>query len=88
MPLPAMIKVSGRLSGKSRSRGHAWGWARALSGPVAGWHAEEPMSQAGGSREAWAPWPRGAAWIGGEYCPVEEAEISVLSLHFGLVCIR
>jgi hypothetical protein len=25
MPLPAMIKVSGRLSGKSRSRGHAWG---------------------------------------------------------------
>jgi hypothetical protein len=23
--LPAMIKVSGRLSGKSRSRGHAWG---------------------------------------------------------------
>src|SRR5579863_363692 len=38
------------------------------------------MTQAGGSREAWAPWPGGAAWIGGEYCPVEEAEISVLDL--------
>lgn len=38
------------------------------------------MTQAGGSRAAGAPWPGGAAWIGGEYCPVEEAEISVLDL--------
>ena len=37
----------------------------------------EPMTQADGSR---APWPGGAAWIGGEYCPVEEAKISVLDL--------
>jgi branched-chain amino acid aminotransferase len=26
------------------------------------------------------PWPSGAAWIGGRYCPVEEARISVLDL--------
>jgi branched-chain amino acid aminotransferase len=26
------------------------------------------------------PWPSGAAWIGGRYCPVEEAKISVLDL--------
>lgn len=38
------------------------------------------MTQAGGDRAAGAPWPGGAAWIGGEYCPVEEAKISVLDL--------
>jgi branched-chain amino acid aminotransferase len=27
-----------------------------------------------------ALWPGGAAWIDGEYCPVEEAKISVLDL--------
>jgi branched-chain amino acid aminotransferase len=26
------------------------------------------------------PWPSGAAWIGGRYCPVDEAKISVLDL--------
>jgi branched-chain amino acid aminotransferase len=26
------------------------------------------------------PWPSGAAWIGGRYCPVEDAKISVLDL--------
>jgi len=26
------------------------------------------------------PWPSGAAWIGGRYCPVEDATISVLDL--------
>ncbi len=26
------------------------------------------------------PWPGGAAWIDGRYCPVEEAKISVLDL--------
>ena len=26
------------------------------------------------------PWPAGAAWIDGTYCPVEEAKISVLDL--------
>ncbi len=27
-----------------------------------------------------APWPSGAAWIDGHYCPIEEAKISVLDL--------
>ncbi len=27
-----------------------------------------------------APWPAGAAWIDGHYCPIEEAKISVLDL--------
>ena len=26
------------------------------------------------------PWPGGAAWIDGRYCPIEEAKISVLDL--------
>ena len=26
------------------------------------------------------PWPTGAAWIDGRYCPVEQAKISVLDL--------
>jgi len=26
------------------------------------------------------PWPSGAAWIGGRYCPIEDAKISVLDL--------
>jgi hypothetical protein len=36
------------------------------------------MTRADGSQAARAPWPGGAAWIGGEYRPVEEAKISVL----------
>ena len=27
-----------------------------------------------------APWPAGAAWIDGQYCPIEDARISVLDL--------
>jgi len=27
-----------------------------------------------------APWPAGAAWIDGRYCPIEDARISVLDL--------
>ena len=27
-----------------------------------------------------APWPGGAAWIDGRYCPIEEAKLSVLDL--------
>jgi branched-chain amino acid aminotransferase len=38
------------------------------------------MTHADGSQAARAPWPGGAAWIGGEYCPIEEAKISVLDL--------
>ena len=39
------------------------------------------MTDAGaGSMAATPPWPSGAAWIGGRYCPVEEAKISVLDL--------
>ena len=38
------------------------------------------MSQAGGRQAAEGPWPGGAAWIGGGYCPVEQATISVLDL--------
>jgi branched-subunit amino acid aminotransferase/4-amino-4-deoxychorismate lyase len=38
------------------------------------------MTHAGGDRAVRAPWPGGSAWIGGEYCPVEEAKISVLDL--------
>ncbi len=26
------------------------------------------------------PWPGGAAWVDGRYCPIEEAKISVLDL--------
>jgi branched-chain amino acid aminotransferase len=45
-----------------------------------------------GTREVWVngtgadadavrpPWPAGAAWINGRYCPIEEAKISVLDL--------
>jgi len=33
-----------------------------------------------GERAAGPPWPGGAAWIDGGYCPVEEAKISVLDL--------
>jgi branched-chain amino acid aminotransferase len=32
------------------------------------------------STEAGPPWPAGAAWIDGSYCPIEEARISVLDL--------
>ncbi len=32
------------------------------------------------SAEAGPPWPAGAAWIDGSYCPIEEARISVLDL--------
>ncbi len=39
------------------------------------------MTHAGASEAAArAPWPGGAAWIDGRYCPVEEAKISVLDL--------
>ena len=39
------------------------------------------MADAGASSmTATPPWPSGAAWIGGRYCPVEEAKISVLDL--------
>src|ERR1700681_99636 len=33
-----------------------------------------------GSVSATPPWPSGAAWIGGRYCPIEDAKISVLDL--------
>ncbi len=39
------------------------------------------MSEAGaGPFAPNPPWPSGAAWIGGRYCPVEDAKISVLDL--------
>ena len=39
------------------------------------------MAEAGAGRFApTAPWPYGAAWMGGRYCPIEEAKISVLDL--------
>ena len=39
------------------------------------------MSGAGvGADEVRPPWPAGAAWIDGRYCPIEEAKISVLDL--------
>jgi branched-chain amino acid aminotransferase len=41
---------------------------------------EELMTQAGGTEAAQALWAGGAAWVGGGYCPVEEAKISVLDL--------
>ena len=39
-----------------------------MTGTAGGWFAPMP------------PWPSGAAWIGGQYCPVEDAKISVLDL--------
>jgi len=33
-----------------------------------------------GAQGAPPPWPSGAAWIGGRYCPIEDAKISVLDL--------
>ena len=39
------------------------------------------MSGAGAEASAVRPpWPGGAAWIDGRYCPIEEAKISVLDL--------
>ena len=38
-------------------------------------HREMTLSAEGGP-----PWPAGAAWIDGRYCPVGEAKISVLDL--------
>ena len=38
------------------------------------------MREAGADAAAQPPWPAGAAWIDGRYCPVEEAKISVLDL--------
>ncbi len=39
-----------------------------MTGTAGGWFAPMP------------PWPSGAAWIGGQYCPIEDAKISVLDL--------
>src|ERR1700733_2950400 len=39
-----------------------------MTGTAGGWFAPMP------------PWPAGAAWIGGQYCPIEDAKISVLDL--------
>jgi branched-chain amino acid aminotransferase len=39
-----------------------------MSGTAGGWFAPMP------------PWPSGAAWIGGQFCPIEDAKISVLDL--------
>jgi branched-chain amino acid aminotransferase len=41
---------------------------------------EESMTHVGAREAARVPWPGGAAWIEGRYCPVEEAKISVLDL--------
>ena len=38
------------------------------------------MAGAGSADGAGPPWPGGAAWAGGRYCPVEDARISVLDL--------
>ena len=38
------------------------------------------VTDAGAGTAAAPPWPAGAAWIGGRYCPVEEARVSVLDL--------
>ena len=39
------------------------------------------MSEAGAAASgAPPPWPAGAAWIDGRYCPIEDAKISVLDL--------
>ena len=38
------------------------------------------VTDAGTGTAAAPPWPAGAAWIGGRYCPVEEARVSVLDL--------
>src|SRR5258707_15509295 len=39
------------------------------------------MAEVGaGAAPVQAPWPAGAAWIDGRYCPVEEAKVSVLDL--------
>ena len=41
------------------------------------------MAGAGADAGTLPPWPAGAAWIDGRYCPIEDAKISVLDL--GLV---
>ena len=39
------------------------------------------MSGAGAAASSTPPpWPAGAAWIDGQYCPIEDAKISVLDL--------
>ncbi|HTS97443.1 MAG TPA: aminotransferase class IV [Streptosporangiaceae bacterium] len=42
--------------------------------------AEGGMTEACSGSGATPPWPSGAAWISGRYCPVEDAKISVLDL--------
>jgi branched-chain amino acid aminotransferase len=39
-----------------------------------------PVAGADAADGAGPPWPGGAAWVDGRYCPVEEAKISVLDL--------
>jgi branched-chain amino acid aminotransferase len=39
-----------------------------------------PMTETSAGEPAEGPWPEGAAWIDGAYCPIEEAKISVLDL--------
>jgi hypothetical protein len=48
--------------------------------PVTSRGMEGRMREAGADAAAQPPWPAGAAWIDGRYCPVEEAKISVLDL--------
>src|ERR1700736_5770044 len=47
-----------------------------MTPPVSWW---VPMTGTGASARQ-PPWPTGAAWIDGKYCPIEEAKISVLDL--------
>jgi branched-chain amino acid aminotransferase len=41
---------------------------------------EVRMGEAGAEGGTRPPWPGGAAWIDGRYCPIEDARISVLDL--------
>jgi branched-chain amino acid aminotransferase len=41
---------------------------------------DKVTDKAGSGAAVQARWPAGAAWIAGQYCPIEEAQISVLDL--------
>src|ERR1700728_3986170 len=72
--LESSSERGGRTGGRWRGGGR--GGAGAKGRRVEDWMAEAGAGRLGTT----APWPSGAAWIGGRYCPVEQAKISVLDL--------
>src|SRR2546423_6735434 len=56
------------------------GAAVAVRGGLEGAQAPEESVNEPGTGGPPPPWPAGAAWLDGRYCPIEDARISVLDL--------